>query len=242
MAKARDKRALRKDCWLAIRVAGAARFPGVEGRIPNFVGAEAAAERLFESPRWKRARVIKSNPDSPQRPVRHRALVEGKKLYLAVPRLAEDVPFMELDPAWLEPGELWEASSIKGGMTYGRGVRLDQMEPIDLIVTGCVGATRDGARLGKGGGYSDLEYALLREAGLITARTPVATTVHPCQLLKNGAVPMLPHDQSLDLIATPKQLIVTKRGYRRPKGLRWADLDEERIAAMPVLGEVRPRS
>ena len=241
MAKTSDKRALRKQCWLNLRLAEAVRFPGVEGRIPNFIGAEAAARTLFESPRWKRAKVIKSNPDSPQRPVRHRALLEGKRLYLAVPRLEEDVPFMELDPSWLEPDELWHASSIKGGMTYGRGVRLDQMVPIDLIVTGCVGATREGARLGKGGGYSDLEYALLRQRGLITARTPVVTTVHPCQLMKPGQIPMLAHDQSLDLIATPDERITVKRHFKRPTGILWDSLDEDKIAAIPVLAAERRR-
>jgi len=236
------KRALRKRCWLALRVAGAVRFPGVEGRIPNFVGAEEAARRLFESPRWKRARVIKCNPDSPQRPVRHRALVEGKRLYMAVPRLADEHNcFIELDAAWLDETELWQASSISGCMTVGRGVTLAEMAPIDLIVTGCVGATREGARLGKGGGYSDLEYALLREAGLITARTPVATTLHPAQLVRKGGIPMLPHDQSLDLIATPAGLIDCPRTFERPRGILWESLDEERIAAIPALREAHRR-
>jgi len=50
------------------------------GRIPNFAGAEAAAERLREHPAWQAARTVKSNPDSPQRPVRQRALEDGKDL------------------------------------------------------------------------------------------------------------------------------------------------------------------
>jgi 5-formyltetrahydrofolate cyclo-ligase len=235
-----SKKELRKACWLALRVAGAARFPGVEGRIPNFVGAEAAAKHLIGWSRWKRAKVIKSNPDSPQRPARHAALKEGKKLYLAVPRLADGKPFVEIDPADFEPDEFWPASSIKGGLELGHPVSLEEMEPIDLIVTGCVGATREGARLGKGGGYSDIEYALLREVGLVGARTPVVTLVHPAQILADGAIPMTRHDLSLDRIATPEGLIECPRVFKRAKGILWDELDAAKIDSIPVLAARAP--
>jgi 5-formyltetrahydrofolate cyclo-ligase len=44
-----------------------------------------------------------------------------------------------------------------------------------------VAVNRQGARVGKGGGFSDLEFALLVEAGLVGTDTVVATTVHPCK-------------------------------------------------------------
>ena len=44
------------------------------------------------------AGTVKSNPDSPQLPVRVRALKDGKLVYMAVPRLAEPDPFFVLDP------------------------------------------------------------------------------------------------------------------------------------------------
>src|SRR4051794_16942729 len=62
------KQEARERVWAALREAGAARFPGVKGRIPNFVGAEAAAERLAATPGWRSARVIKSNPAPAGRP------------------------------------------------------------------------------------------------------------------------------------------------------------------------------
>ena len=34
------KRSLRRERWIGLSAAGAARFPGTFGRIPNFVGAE----------------------------------------------------------------------------------------------------------------------------------------------------------------------------------------------------------
>ena len=82
------KAALRQEVWTAMRAAKVARFPGAAGRIPNFTGAEAAAERLRSLPAWQAAGTVKSNPDSAQWPVRQRALEDGKTVYMAVPRLA----------------------------------------------------------------------------------------------------------------------------------------------------------
>ncbi len=229
-----DKRDLRRRTWQALRASGAARFPGAVGRIPNFTGAEAAAARLAREPAWKAARVLKCNPDLAQRPVRHRALLEGKRLYLAVPRLAEKRPFVRLDPARLEARELWRASSIAGAFELGTPVALDHLEPIHLIVTGSVAAAADGARLGKGGGFSDLEYALLRGRGLVGPRTPIATTIHRTQLLRRGAIPMEPHDVPLDLIALAERVVRCRR-RKRPEGVLWDLLSAEQRAAIPVL-------
>ena len=80
---------IRARIWSTLIQNGAAIGDPV-GHIPNFVGAEQAAERLAQLPVWKEARVIKSNPDSAQIPVRLRALQEGKTVYMAVPRLAAE--------------------------------------------------------------------------------------------------------------------------------------------------------
>ncbi len=125
---------------------------------------------------------LKANPDSPQWPVRQRALEDGKTVYMAVPRLAGERPFFLLDPAHLaDPPR--EASSIKGASRSARTVDLDELEPVDLVVAGCVAVGEDGARLGKGGGFSDLEFAVASAAGLIGPGTVVATTVHERQVL-----------------------------------------------------------
>src|SRR5712672_83334 len=92
------KAALREEVWSAMRAAKVARFPGAAGRIPNFTGAEAAAERLRGLPAWQAAATVKCNPDSAQWPVRQRALEDGKTVFMAVPRLAEPEPFFLLDP------------------------------------------------------------------------------------------------------------------------------------------------
>ena len=169
----------------------------------------------------------------------YRALLAGKRIYMAVPRLAEKRPFVLLDPRKLDPGELWRASSIRGAFELGRPVTLKQLHPVELIVTGCVGATPDGSRLGKGGGYADLEYALLREAKKAGPRTPIVTTLHSSQVLRNGSVPMLPHDISLDGYATETRWVSCKRKARRPRGILWDVLEEEKRKAIPVLARGR---
>jgi 5-formyltetrahydrofolate cyclo-ligase len=224
---------IRERIWKLMEDEGVARFPGTWGRIPNFVGAEEAATRLPTLKVWQRAKTIKGNPDSPQRPVRLLALQQGKKVYMAVPRLRKLKCFIELDP--LDLGDKYrQASSIKGAFKWGRPVSVRKMEPVDLIVAGSVAVTRDGARLGKGGGYSDLEYGIARQFGLISATTPVLTTIHPLQLVSNE-IEMRVHDIPVDYIVTPEETIVTEHEYPKPEGIYWDLLDDEKPRSIPVL-------
>src|SRR2546426_11878479 len=92
------KAEIRQKVWQTIQREGVARFPGATGRIPNFAGAEQAAQLLREMAVWRRALVIKVNPDAPQLPVRRLALAEGKILYMAVPRLRTLQGCVRIDP------------------------------------------------------------------------------------------------------------------------------------------------
>jgi len=234
------KAALREEVWASLAEPGVSRFPGPDGRIPNFVGAEAAAERLRGLDAWRAAATVKANPDSPQLPVRQRALEDGKTVFMAVPRLAGEEPFFRLDAASL-PVPPRRAASIKGASEHGQLVSLDELEPVDLAVVGCVAVSSDGGRLGKGGGFSDLEYALAWEAGLIDERTVVVTTVHERQVVDDGRIPMADHDFRLDVVVTPDRVIRCRApGRRQPAGVRWDELTDEKIAAIPVLSRRRP--
>src|SRR6204780_4225186 len=230
------KAALRQEIWSAMRAAKVARFPGAAGRIPNFTGSEAAAERLRAMPAWQAARTLKANPDSAQWPVRQRALEDGKTVYMAVPRLAEPEPFFALDPAHLSQSPR-AAASISGASRSARRVMLEELAPVDLVVMGCVAAGEDGARLGKGGGFADLEFALAAMAGLIGPDTVTVTTVHELQVRPAGTIPVTGHDVPLDFVVTPDRIIDCRsvRGPRPTAGIRWEDLTEEKIAAIPLL-------
>ena len=232
-----SKQDLREATWRLLEVHGAARFPGAKGRIPNFVGAERAALALASLPVWKRARVIKVNPDAPQIPVRRQALREGKIVYMAVPKLRDEACFIELDPSRLEK-HLAHAATIGGADRFGTRVRVDQVKSLDLIVCGSVAVNGQGGRVGKGGGYSDLEFGLLRQAGAVTARTPIVTTVHSLQVVPQP-IEMLPHDIPVDWIVTPAGPVRCGARHPKPRGIYWECLPEEKIAAIPVLGRLR---
>lgn len=234
--QAGDKQVFRERVWRTLQEQGAARFPGAKGRIPNFVGAEAAARRLATLPEWAGAQVLKCNPDSPQLPVRTQALQDGKRIYMAVPRLREERPFLLLDPEVITETPR-KAASIKGSSTAGRPVALDEMEPIDLIVCGTVAVNRSGARIGKGGGFSDLEFALTRQSGVVTAGTMIATTVHPVQVL-DEELPETDHDFRVDLVVTPDEVIRCPRSSR-PEGIMWSHLQDSTILSIPVLRALR---
>jgi 5-formyltetrahydrofolate cyclo-ligase len=120
-------------------------------------------------------------------------------------------------------------------------VSLHAVEPIDIVITGCVAVGRDGARLGKGGGYSDLEFALLSQAAVIGPETLVVTTAHPVQVREPGDVPTAPHDLWVDVIVTPDEVIRCDRDGGRPGGrMRWDQLSDAQLAAIPVLRDLRP--
>jgi 5-formyltetrahydrofolate cyclo-ligase len=234
-----DKQSIRERVWRSIEAApDVRRFPGTHGRIPNFVGAEAAAERLAALPEWRAARVLKLNPDSPQLPVRARAIDEGKLLYMAVPKLASETPFFALDRERLTVSG-HEAASIDGASRHGIPTSLEDMRPIDLIVSGTVAVNPSGVRIGKGGGYADLEFALLSELGLVNDRTLIATSVHDLQVL-DEALPETSHDFRVDLIVTPTRVIACPR-VARPRGIVWSDLDAAKIASIPLLARRSPR-
>ena len=233
------KETLRQRVWQLLLDAKVARFPGAIGRIPNFIGAESCAKLLAETPCWQAAKTIKINPDSPQRAIRQRALADGKTIYMAVPRLRSEKPFIELVPTKLKASP-YAASSIKGAGQYGEPVGLNEMESIDLVVCGSVAVNRRGARVGKGGGYSDLEFALLTEQKKVSAKTPIVTSVHPLQILEEQ-IPMTEHDIPLTAIIAPGEIIDVKARLPRPKKIYWVMLPQEKIDAIPVLKRARSR-
>lgn len=228
---AAEKQAIRLAVWHKLDAEGFSTFPRpVKGRIPNVKGADAAAERLAQTAEWQAARVIKVNPDAPQRPVRFRALKQGKALLMPTPRLRDNFVLVQTDRAW-------EASSIKGAFELGRMVGLDELPAIDLLVFGSVAVSPDGDRVGKGEGYAELEFAILRQMGRVPADVPIATTVHDAQVVE--AIPRQPFDVTLDLVCTPTRTVRIQQRGPRPPGVLWEHLSEERLEEMPILQALR---
>ncbi len=226
-----QKQAVRERIWDLLEREQAAPA-GVHGRIPNFVGADRAADRLAGLPQWQSARVVKAVPDTAQAPVRARALEQGKSLYMAVPKLAAPKPFYYLDPRTLTVPAA-EAANKNTAAQIARQVDVSEMRSVDLIVCGSVAVNRRGVRLGKGAGYSDIEVALLQEAALIGPATTIVTTVHNLQVV-DEELPETDHDFRVDVIVTPDEVIHCEPP-RRPRGLLWEELSDEQIRAIPAL-------
>jgi 5-formyltetrahydrofolate cyclo-ligase len=229
-----SKAEARRHAWDRLAASGEARFPlPPHGRIPNFAGADDAASRLFEHEPWKSARAIKVNPDSPQLPVRELALRRGIRVYVPTPKLAGG--FRLLDPDSIPADKRREAAALSTMQRWSREVALHDLPQLDAIVTGCAAATIGGKRSGKGAGYSDLEFAILRELG--HAAVPVATTVHDAQIVAD--FPTTATDLPLSLIATPTRVYHVVSPPAAPDGIRWELLDDGALDSMPVLAELK---
>jgi len=188
---------------------------------------------MFAEPLWAQARAIKVNPDSPQMAVRIMALQRGLKVYVPTPKLAAG--FNLLDPALIPPPSYAEAARLTTMPEWAQPVALEDLPQLDAIVTGCAAVTAGGKRCGKGAGYSDIEFGILRELGHVPV--PVATTVHDVQVV--GDFPIEANDLPLTLICTPTRSIRVSEALPAPDGIQWDRISAEALEAMPVLGELQ---
>jgi 5-formyltetrahydrofolate cyclo-ligase len=236
------KDVIRADVWQRLQAEGVGIGP-VVSMIPNFVGADVAAWRLAQHPCWAKARTVKTNPDHAQTPIRIRALYEGRIVYTPVPYLTQEFPYLRLDPARLQDeGISFElAATPQGFMAHGERLEFEEIEPLDFCVVGSVAVSRAGGRTGKGAGFADLETGIFRALGLVTDRTPMATTVHSLQLVPDEAVVIERHDTPLDVIATESELIETSSTLPRPLGVDWPRVRPDQFETIPFLSRLRDR-
>jgi len=234
------KDGVRGDIWRALIENGVNVGPSFD-RIPNFVGADMAAKRLSELDEWKRARVVKCNPDPSQISVRLRALYEGKLLFAPVPYLTKGFPYLRIDPEKLAAKgvDFETAATAQGFLQHGEPIGFEDMPTLDFCVVGCVAVTRAGGRTGKGAGFADLEHGIFRELVKTTAETPIATTVHSTQVVEDARVVMEPHDNRLNFIATESELIRTGARQSSSGGVDWARVRPDQFADIPFLSELR---
>jgi 5-formyltetrahydrofolate cyclo-ligase len=63
------------------------------------------------------------------------------------------------------------------------------------------------------------------------------TTVHEIQVQAAGTIPLTDHDVPVDFIVTPERIIDCRSRHAPgpPVTIRWDDLTEEKIAAIPLL-------
>ena len=230
------KEQIRREVMLKLRESRLTLFPFLpERRIPNFKGADAAAEHLFEFDEIRNARLIKCNPDSAQVPFRERALSRGIDLLIATPRLTDG--FMYFNAA--EIGTDAHRAARKGNFeAFSSRIALGELPQPDAVVVGAVAVDTRGRRCGKGHGYADLECGILIQMGLEPC--PIFSSVHDCQV-----VPTIPSDDSdlvLSGVGTPTRSFRTHSGETPWPTLDWTKLDEAQLSAMPLLVELRKMS
>ncbi|GAQ79784.1 5-formyltetrahydrofolate cyclo-ligase [Klebsormidium nitens] len=226
------KWAIRKSIWDRMESENIAANPRpVHHRIPNFVGADKAADQLATLPEYVSAKCVKVNPDTPQKRVRYLTLTDGKLLLTPQPRLRTGF-FSSLVLSSIPEGDINTACTSAGVAKYGTPLDLDDKVKVDLLVIGSVAVDpKTGARLGKGEGFAELEYGMLRWMGAIDDDTLVVSSVHDCQLVDNIPVEkLLIHDVPVDVICTPSRIIRVPPSIPKPQGIYWDRLSPQKLA------------
>lgn len=234
----RAKQAAREGVWRRLENDGASPPGRAWGRIPDFHGSEEAAARLSTLEEWQCARIVKSNPDQAQLPVRAKALREDKLVYMAVPKMATLKPFYRLNPRdTARIGvDAEELAVSRVAREHASTVGPEEMANVDFIVCGSAAVDRDGVRVGKGAGYSDLEVGLLTIFGVINEHTTIVTTVHDLQVV-DESLPHTAHDFSVDYIVTPTSVIPCGL-HHRPEGIGWEHLQRTQLGSIPILQQL----
>ncbi len=239
LGRHQGKDALREKVWAALYEAGAVDHDP-RGSIPDFDGADRAAELLAQQDFWRDAAVVKCTPDACQAPIRLRALQDGKLLYMAYPQLKVYPCFIELEAEALAARgvSLEEASTMDGAIAHGRPVPFEEMKRIDLVNVGSVAVTIAGGRTGKGAGFADLELALLRDAGAVVSGTVIASTVHPLSIVPDEELPMTPTDSTIDWVVTEEAAYRTTSPRVEVRGIDWQLVQPDQLATIPILAQL----
>ncbi|KAJ7528353.1 hypothetical protein O6H91_16G095500 [Diphasiastrum complanatum] len=130
---------------------------------------------------------------------------------------------------------------MAGVTKYGKPVGINAKFKVDLLVVGSVAVDpTTGARLGKGEGFAELEYGMLRHMGAIDDFTLIVTSVHDKQLVSDIPVEKLfVHDVPVDVICTPTQIIQTHTSIPKPEGIYWDKLSPQKLSQIKVLQELK---
>ncbi|XP_046720998.1 methenyltetrahydrofolate synthase domain-containing protein isoform X2 [Silurus meridionalis] len=214
---------IRQKVWDYLEEKDLAKFPRpVHHRIPNFKSATAACDRLPVLQVFQSSSVVKVNPDKPQERARFHTLHAGKTLLVPTPRLRTGLFNKIIPPPGATKEDLRVCSMSQGVKEFSVPVGLDASVHVDLVVVGSVAVSEKGYRIGKGEGYSDMEYAMMVSMGAVNESTVVVTVVHDCQVVDIPEGLMESHDLTVDYIFTPSRIIRTECKIPKPKGIMWS--------------------
>ncbi len=207
--------------------------------IADYEGSEDGANRLLQRAEDDGYDSWFITPDNNLDPLRERLIERGESFVM--PTYGIRRGFLRLDPAEVPVDEASFAATLDGMNRFADRIELSAMEsrfePFDAMVTGASFVTADGLRMGKGHGYFDLEWAMMREIDLADEDTEVVAMVHDVQVLDDvqGRDLAADHDTVVDDIITPTRRIDIEDPPAKPEGLRWELLDREEVEEMPPL-------
>jgi 5-formyltetrahydrofolate cyclo-ligase len=155
---------------------------------------------------------------------------------MATPGLRDG--FYEITAEGVPVSRRREAVSSRGVVRFGRrlNTEFDEIGRVDLLVTGAVAVAMRGERLGKGTGFFDLEYQILRKVGSIHDETPVVTVVHDYQVF--DVLPHSPHDVPVCGIVTPTRWLPISDPVPVPSEIDWGLLHVKLVTRMRPLREL----
>jgi len=238
-----EKFDIRQAVWKHFQDNDLANFPhSVFRRIPNFKGADEAGDKLASLSCFKNANSVKVNLDKPQGEVRYLTLEQSKTLLVPTPGLRSGL-FNRLTntSAGENTTENLKLLSQNDGMKrHSESLQLEDRDAsqVDLIVVGSVAVDRNGRRIGKGEGFVDLEYGMMRQMKCVGENTLIVTTVHDCQVFDKLPERLFTmHDVPVDIIVTPTDVItVSKDGQPpKPQGILWKLLTAEKFFRVAIL-------
>lgn len=181
------------------------------------------------------------NSDRSQDPVKINAITDGKTLYYSVLKESSGIFTKVKCAANADNADKEKSFKPEQLKETGTDIMHDAAVPLDILVIGCVAVSRAGQRLGRGNGYVDLDFAVLKHTGAITERTLIVTTVHDEQVYDELPADLFAeYDVTVDVIVTPTQIIRVQPKPQRPaKGILWHLLSQRRLEIVPALKEIK---
>jgi 5-formyltetrahydrofolate cyclo-ligase len=209
--------------------------------IADFEGSDVCAERVAELDAYRGGGLVFITPDNSTEALRMRAIDDRRPFLMTTYGLVRG--FVYLEPDAVPKGEHRYAATLDGMDRYARPVSLAEIEdmaPIDLLVTGGSAISSNGVRFGKGHGYFDIEWALLSEIGRVGDGSQIVDVVHDCQVV-DEALRGEEHDVPVDWIVTPTATTRVCEPGRELGRIRWELLEHSPLLNAPPVVEMLNR-
>ncbi|MEM3927447.1 MAG: 5-formyltetrahydrofolate cyclo-ligase [Archaeoglobaceae archaeon] len=197
----KNKEEVREFVWK--KIAPFCSFPLPYGRIPNFRTAKKACEKIRELEEYQRAECVFSAPDSVLLRLREIVLEDGKTLLAVLPRMTGFVVLKEKVKPTIE------------ALKHAKRADLAKLKgKVGVFAQGCVAVDLNGNRIGKGSGFGDREYEILKKSGVLAENAIFVVVAHEIQVFSDLSYLMQEHDAKADVILTPEKIIRVRSDRR----------------------------